>query len=297
MTRINKVIDLLDQGQPVYITHTPGLDYENGKEMSKTFADMIIIDFEHHAFDILGLRSFMKGLVDGGPTLSGHQTPTVITTLPSNCTTVNEVLANAWQARHVLSTGVHGILNTHTRTPEAVKAFVAVCRYPFQTLGLEKGIPEGLRGAGGQREPADIWNLSPSEYVKKADPWPLNPDGELLLGLKIEDRHCLEKADQIAGVPGISFAEWGPGDMGMSFGLPDAHDPPYPKEMDEARNIVKSACEKSGVFFYSSWIDPEMNDQQRIKYIIEELNVKITGANSKEIADYGRRLTNRTMPY
>ena len=33
MARINKVIDLLDQGQPVYITHTPGLDYENGKEL------------------------------------------------------------------------------------------------------------------------------------------------------------------------------------------------------------------------------------------------------------------------
>ena len=78
-------------------------------------------------------------------------------------------------------------------------------------------------------------------------------------------------------------------DMGMSFGLPDAHDPPYPKEMDEARSIVKSACEKSGVFVYSSWLDPEMNDKQRIKYIIEELNVKITGADSKEYADEGRR--------
>ena len=39
-----------------------------------------------------------------------------------------------------------------------------------------------------------------------------------------------------------------------------------------------------------------MNDKQRIKYIIEELNVKITGADSKEYADEGRRLTNRTMP-
>ena len=35
MTRINKVIDLLDQRQPVYITHTPGLDYENGKEIKE----------------------------------------------------------------------------------------------------------------------------------------------------------------------------------------------------------------------------------------------------------------------
>ena len=27
-------------------------------------------------------------------------------------------------------------------------------------------------------------------------------------------------------MPGIAFAEWGPGDMGMSLGFPDAHDPP-----------------------------------------------------------------------
>ena len=33
MARINKAIELLDQGQPVYITHTPGLDYENGKKI------------------------------------------------------------------------------------------------------------------------------------------------------------------------------------------------------------------------------------------------------------------------
>ena len=54
-----------------------------------------------------------------------------------------------------------------------------------------------------------------------ADPWPLNPEGELLLGLKIEDRHCLPNVDAIAAIPGIGFAEWGPGDMGMSMGFPD----------------------------------------------------------------------------
>ena len=45
------------------------------------------------------------------------------------------------------------------------------------------------------------------EYLRRADPWPLNPDGELLLGLKIEDRHALPNADAIAATPGIYFAE------------------------------------------------------------------------------------------
>ena len=31
------------------------------------------------------------------------------------------------------------------------------------------------------------------EYLKKADVWPLNPDGELLLGVKIEDQAATSK--------------------------------------------------------------------------------------------------------
>ena len=31
--------------------------------------------------------------------------------------------------------------------------------------------------------------------------------------------------------------------MGMSFGDPDAHDPPYPDFMENALNIVKTALE------------------------------------------------------
>jgi 4-hydroxy-2-oxoheptanedioate aldolase len=176
-----------------------------------------------------------------------------------------------------------------------VKAFVQITRYPFQSLGRET-IGEGLRGAGGQRPANDIWGLSPAEYAKVADPWPLNPDGELLLGLKIEDRHCLENVDAIAAVPGIGFAEWGPGDMGMSFGHADAHDPPYPQEMNEARNKIKAALDQHGISFYSSWADPDMTMEQRIDYSIDVLGVKMMGAPNKEWADYGRQKTGRTMP-
>ena len=114
MVRINKVIDLIEQDQAIFSIGAPELTYECGKEMSQTWADMIQFDFEHHPFDTVGLSQFMKGLGDGGPTPSGHRTPAVITTLPSNCMTPEEVIYNAWQVRHVLATGVHGILHTHT---------------------------------------------------------------------------------------------------------------------------------------------------------------------------------------
>ncbi|SVD01319.1 uncharacterized protein METZ01_LOCUS354173, partial [marine metagenome] len=236
--RINKVIELWEEGQPIYHEHPSELSYEGGLEDSKTWADMMLIDFEHNPFDTVGLTKFMQGLKDGGPTASGHLTPTVVCTLPSNAITPEEVRYNAWQARHVLTAGIHGILHTHTRSAESVKAFVQITRYPFQDIGRDI-IGEGLRGAGGQKKPAELWDIDQGDYVKVADPWPLNPKGELILGLKIEDRHCVANVDDIAKVPGIAFAEWGPGDMGMSFMQPDAHDPPYPDVMNDARNKIK----------------------------------------------------------
>ena len=212
--RINRVIELIEAGEPVYYTGTGELTYENGLKQVSTWADFLITDFEHYAFDVAGLTAFMKGLVDGGPTKAGHRTPTVISTLPSNCRTIEEVRANAWQIRQVLSAGVHGILHTHARQAEAVRAFIEECRYPFHKEGRQ-GLGEGQRGAGGQGRPAEIWGVTAQEYTKIADPWPLNPDGELFLGLKLENQESAANSDAICRVPGLAFVEWGPGDMGM----------------------------------------------------------------------------------
>ena len=175
--RINRVIELIESGEPVYYTGIGELTYENGLKQASTWADFLITDFEHHAFDVAGLTAFMKGLVDGGPTKAGHRTPAVISTLPSNCRTIEEVRANAWQIRQVLSAGVHGILHTHARQADAVRAFIEECRYPFHKEGRE-GLGEGQRGAGGQRQPAEIWGVTPQRYTEIADPWPLTPEGE-----------------------------------------------------------------------------------------------------------------------
>lgn len=290
MPRTNKMIHVLEQDEIVIFTTTEELDYQSGFEMSRTWADVILVDFEHDPFDTVGLKSFMKGVSDGFNSNDLEFMPSVITTLPSNCMTPDEVLYNSWQVRHVLGTGVHGVLHTHARTPEAVKAFVSTTRYPFNNLGLNEGLNEGLRGSGGQDFASKIWQITAEEYLSKADPWPLNPEGELILGLKIEDKYCLESAPEITKIPGIAFAEWGPGDMGMSFGFPDAHDPPYPKEMDMARDLIKLECDKNGMAFYSSWRDPSMSEKDQIKYAIQVVGARIVMVESMELATFARSL-------
>jgi 4-hydroxy-2-oxoheptanedioate aldolase len=296
MPRVNKAIELLEQGQPVYYvgSHTgASLMYETGRDMAGTFADYINIGMEHGSFDMAGLDRFMHGLLDAGPTRSGHRTPAVIVEVPVNGTSEEVVRANAWQFRQILAKGVHGVLLCHAETPEAVRAFVESCRYPFQKLEVGQGLGEGTRGSAGQISAAPVWGISEDEYLDRADPWPLNPSGELLLGLKIENRRALANAELTTRVPGIAFAEWGPGDMAMSFGYKKLMRDPYPAELQEARDRVFAACKSAGLFFLDGAWPESVADK------IDE-GVMILGAGharGREAAEMGRKHTKRTMPW
>ena len=58
MPRINKLIDLIESGQQIYISKPDELTFRCGKEMSSTWADLLLVDFEHHYFDVKGLNEF-----------------------------------------------------------------------------------------------------------------------------------------------------------------------------------------------------------------------------------------------
>src|SRR5206468_6284397 len=183
--RINRAIELLDSGQPIYYagSHegTEG-SYEQGVKDAQTYADCSSYDMEHAPFDVRGLADYMRGLVKGGPTKSGHRTPAVIVNVPVNGTDADTVRANAWMFHQVLATGVHGILLCHADDPGAVRAFVESVRLPIHKQGVDHGISEGRRGVHGNPTAARIWGISVQEYQDKADVWPLNPNGELLIG-------------------------------------------------------------------------------------------------------------------
>jgi 4-hydroxy-2-oxoheptanedioate aldolase len=127
--------------------------------------------------------------------------------------------------------------------------------------------------------------------LRRAEPWPLNPEGELLLGLKIENTRALANSEAVAAVPGIAFAEWGPGDMGMSLGLPDAHDPPYPPEMMAARNKVLAACKANKLAFLE-----QVTPENVVAQIAAGVMVG-AGKRAEAAAQIGRRHTNRPEPW
>jgi 4-hydroxy-2-oxoheptanedioate aldolase len=285
--RINKAIELLEQGQPIYYSGVESLTYEGGLQAAKTWADYLTVDMEHGAFDMGALDAFMAGLAAGGPTASGHRTPAVIVTLPVEGNDEAVMRANTWQVKQVLARGVHGLLLCHAESAAAVRTFVEAARFPFHSAGLG-ALGEGRRGAGGQGHAAAIWGISTQEYLELADVWPLNPKGELMLGLKIENRHALANVDATTAVPGIAFAEWGPGDMGFSFGHRDAHDPPYPPEMAAAQKRVKEACDRAKLAFLNGVQPDNVVD-------LLDWGVKVCAA-TPQAAEIGRAHTKRTMP-
>ena len=280
--RINRAIELLGQGQPIYYTGShEGTDgsFEQGVKDAQTWADYISYDMEHAPFDVKGLAEYMKGLAKGGPTKSGHRTPAVIVNVPVNGTDEATVRANAWMFHQVLATGVHGILLCHADAPGAVRAFVEAVRFPANG---------GRRGVHGNPTAARIWGVSADDYAEKADTWPLNPKGELLLGLKLEDKYALENAEANSNVPGIAFAEWGPGDMAFSLGVKNGPGP-MPAPMQQARAKVLAATRANKIFFLNS-----MSADNVVDMIKEGVMI---GSANQQAAEIGRKYSKRTMPW
>ncbi len=289
--RINRAIELLASGQPIYYVggHTGhALTYEQGTQDAATWADYINVGMEHGAFDMTGLAAYMDGLVDVGPTASGHRAPTVIVEAPVEGTNEMMVRYNAWQFRQILARGVHGILLCQAESADAVRAFVESCRYPINTLGVGAGLGVGTRGRGSEPSAASVWGVETAAYFDLAEPWPLNPQGELLLGVKIESPAGVSNVEQILSVPGIGFAELGPGDLGLALGYKQVPRDPFPPDMKAARERVLQASLARGIPFLDT-CTPE-----NIVRKIDE-GVRVVAGHREETAIVGRAHTQRTM--
>src|SRR6202166_2141422 len=151
--RISRCVELLQQDQAIYYDGPHSghvLTHAQGRIDAGTWADYMNVGMEHGCFDMAGLAAYMSGMVDAGPTRSGHRTPTVIVEAPVNGIDAAHVRYNAWQFRQILGRGVHGILLCQAETADAVRAFIEACRYPHHPAGVDKAIPppvERMRGA------------------------------------------------------------------------------------------------------------------------------------------------------
>ena len=162
--------------------------------------------------------------------------------------------------------------------------FVQAARYPIHKQAVET-VGEGLRGWGSHKHAAWVWGIGEAGISQRADVWPLNPRGEIMLGIKIEDQYALKHTEQSVAVAGLAFAEHGPRDMGLSYGyLEGRADPPVPAEVSAAGDRVLAACKASGLFF----LDNVLPDNVKAQI---DRGVMIGAGRRQDSAEVGRKYT------
>ena len=137
--------------------------------------------------------------------------------------------------------------------------------------------------------PKAIWGLAREDYMARSDPWPLNPAGELLLGVKIESPEGVARSAEILAVPGLAFAEMGPTDLGLALGYLRVEHHAYPPAMQQARQRVFAAARDNGLAYL------EACSAADIVARLEE-GVRVIAGGRREVATIGRSHQHRTMP-
>jgi 4-hydroxy-2-oxoheptanedioate aldolase len=110
----------------------------------------------------------------------------------------------------------------------------------------------------------------------------------LLLGLKIESAAAIPHIEEILSVPGIGFAEMGPGDLSLSLGylrLPR----PLPEEMQAVRERVRAACLANKIAFLEGATPDDVAEKI-------DGGARVISGQREETARAGRAHTKRAMP-
>jgi len=123
-----------------------------------------------------------------------------------------------WMVKQILDQGGYGIVFPRIESRTQAERAIGCMRYPQQKADTGRPLkPEGMRGWG----PSGIsktWGMPMDQYPKRADVWPLNPNGELIAMLQIESANGFKNLEEILTTPGLGAILVGPFDLGISLG-------------------------------------------------------------------------------
>ncbi|MGE0805149.1 MAG: HpcH/HpaI aldolase/citrate lyase family protein [Burkholderiaceae bacterium] len=235
LPRLNGLIHQLEQGQRAMLAFCPPT-IESAVAFSTTAYDGVLVEMEHQIWDSAALRDTLQYLMNRRLIAkSGSVAPSVtpIVRIPGNGAEMTQ-----WLAKQALDLGAYGIVWPHISTVAQAHNAVAACRYPrLQNHPLYE--PFGQRG-DGPTAAARYWGLTQQEYYERADVWPLNPKGEILVILMIEDIEGIANLrDMLKEVPGIGAIMIGEGDLSQELGVPRQYEHP---EVLEAMRQVRAVC-------------------------------------------------------
>ena len=239
--RLNSVIRVLEAGGVPLACFVSPPTAENAIALSTAPYDGVIFEAEHHPFDIKDLRDGLqymlnrRQIVERG-TLAPAVTP--IIRIPPNGGEMNQ-----WFAKQVLDIGAYGVVWPHVSTVDEAYNAVAACRYP-RPKTAPAFEPQGQRGDSPVTA-ARYWGLTAQEYYARADVWPLNPQGEILVIIMCEDVQAIDNLPRIfAEVPGIGVVLIGEGDLSQNLGYPRQYEHPA---VLEAMTAIRRICQEHKV--------------------------------------------------
>src|SRR5215470_11449676 len=231
---LNPVIEKLAAGKPFIGFQTGDLSLQNARTVARADIDYVYVDMEHGPMDFAGLHQFTIGMIDKAGILKKGNAQANVAIFARFPPYGREQAQ--WFVKQALEIGLMGVIFNGIDNPEQALLAVRNMRYP-QRKTSKYPDPPGLRGYA----PATAvwwWGVSAAEYERRADLWPLNPDGDLLAIMMIETAEGLKNADAIAAVPGVGAIFVGAGgDLHQYLGV-ESNAP----EVEEAFQTILKAC-------------------------------------------------------
>ncbi|HWP58027.1 MAG TPA: aldolase/citrate lyase family protein [Candidatus Acidoferrales bacterium] len=238
--RLNGVIKVLEEGKVAFTTFTTA-EIETAVALADSDYDGVVFEMEHGPLNVTLLRDVLQYMLDRRQivergTLAPKVTPMV--RIPPNGNEMNQ-----WIAKQVLDIGVFGIVFPHVSTVEEARNAVGACRYPRRPEAPNYN-PPGIRGDAPVRA-ARYWGLTQQEYYKRADVWPLAPEGEILVIIQCEEMRAIDNLPKILEeVPGIGVVLIGEGDLSQELGHPRDYEHPV---VADAINSILQICKEHNV--------------------------------------------------
>jgi 2-keto-3-deoxy-L-rhamnonate aldolase RhmA len=136
-----------------------------------------------------------------------------------------------------LNYGQIGLSMQRVESPEEVRRVVQAMR--FKSKG-------GTRPETGFELAAAYWGLTPQQYLEKADVWPINPNGELVLRAIIESVEGIKNVRAIAAEPGLAGLVVGAGTLNGVFSTTNAAGERVRDQaaIDKANADILAACKE-----------------------------------------------------
>jgi 4-hydroxy-2-oxoheptanedioate aldolase len=237
--RLNSIIRAWEEGRPAFASFAHA-DRQTAIAFSTAPYDGVLFEMEHNPWDMVALEDALQYLLNRRQIASsGSLAPAVapLVRIPANGVEMTQSFA-----KQALDRGVYGVVFPHIGSAEQAYNAVASCRYARQSTA-DNYEPAGARGDGPMTA-CRYWGLTLQAYYAKADVWPLNPNGEIVVLTMIESVNGVNNLDEILKVPGIGCVLIGEGDLSQALGYPRQYDHPVVKE---AMEHVVATCKKHGV--------------------------------------------------